>query len=62
MWMGEKFAAVLLNHLHAQTSSAGLCTVMFEDKLFLPWTFVMHGTKKLLERMLAMNSTNVLPS
>jgi len=38
MWVGEKFPAVLLNHLHAQTSSAGLCTVMFEDKLFLPWT------------------------
>lgn len=43
MWMGEKFPAVLLNHLHAQTRSAGLCTVMFQDKLFLPWTFVMQG-------------------
>jgi hypothetical protein len=62
MWMGQKFPAVLLNHLHAQTNSAGLCTVMFEDKLFLPWTFVMQGTKKLLVHMLARNSTNILPS
>jgi len=62
MWMGEKFPAVLLNHLPAQTSSAGLCTVMFEDKLFLPWTFVMQGTKNLLVCMLAMNSTNILHS
>jgi hypothetical protein len=65
MWLGakgEKFPAAHIHHLHAQTSSAGLCTVMMEDELFLPWTYVMQGTTKLMKYMLVMISTSVLPS
>jgi hypothetical protein len=65
MWLrekGKKFPAAHLNHLHAQTSSAGLCTAMIEDELFLPWTYVMQGTTKLMKHMLVLISTSVLPS
>ena len=68
--MGEKFPAVLLNHLHAQTSSAGLCNVR------LSFSFLGHlsckAQKKLLEHMLTItapifsphgkNSTSMHPS
>jgi len=58
--MGEKFPAVLLNHPHAQTSSAGLCNVR------LSFSFLGHlsckAQKKASGAYADNNSTNILPS
>jgi hypothetical protein len=39
-WMGEKLPAVLLNPLHIKISRVRPCTVILQDDLSLPLTFV----------------------
>jgi len=50
--------AVLLKPLHSQMSSVGLCAVMLQDNICLPWTFVTKPKIQLLEHMKAMSSIN----
>jgi hypothetical protein len=59
--MGEKLTALLLNPLHAQTSSVGRCIAVLYNDLFLPWMFVTHCLVKFLECLKVTSGTDGFP-